>query len=64
MKTFGKVFRVIYLTFVIAAAAAGAGMLGVFYPHTREPYMDKAITIEQVDKKSEVKGDEEDEEKD
>ena len=64
MKTFRKLFRVIILTFVIVLAASGAGMLGVFYPHTRERYMDKAITIEQVDKKREDKGDEEDERRD
>ncbi len=64
MKTFKKVIRVIILTFFIAIAASGAGILGVFYPHTRERYMDKTITIEQVDKKREEKGDEEDERKD
>jgi hypothetical protein len=64
MKTFRKVFRVIVLIFVIALAASGAGMLGVFNPHTRERYMDKAISIEQVDKKKKEKEDEEDEEKD
>ena len=57
-------FRIIIFSFVIALAAAGAGMLVVFYPHTRERYMDKAITIEQVDKKREDKGDDEDERKD
>jgi hypothetical protein len=64
MKTFRKVLRVIILIFVIALAASGAGMLGIFNPHIRERYMDKVISIEQVDKKKEEKGDEEDDEKD
>jgi hypothetical protein len=51
MKTLKKVLRIIILSFVIALAAAGAGLLVVFYPHTRERYMDKPIRIEQVDKK-------------
>jgi len=49
------------LSIIIALAAAGAGMLGAFLPFTRERYMDKQITIEQVDKKKEENEDREDE---
>jgi len=63
MKTLSKVFRIIILSFLIALTAAGAGMLGAFLPNMRERYMDKVITIEQVDKKKEEKEDKEDESK-
>ena len=63
MKTLKTVSRIILLTFFIAIAAAGGGMLGALNLSTRERYMDKPITIEQVDKKKEENEDEEDERK-
>jgi len=51
MKTLKKVIRIIVLVVLIILAASG--VLAIFLPRTRERYMDKEITTEQVDKKKE-----------
>lgn len=49
MKKIKAGLRLLFLILVILAAAAGAGMMGVFY--NRYHYQDNEIRIEMIDKK-------------
>jgi hypothetical protein len=53
MKILKKVARLIALVILIILAASG--ILAIFLPRTRESYLDKEVTTEQVDKKKNEK---------